>query len=220
MASIRREQIVEAAVGIIVHEGIHKLSLSRIEEQAGMSRGQLTYYFKTKEDILLAVFDRTLRIMCEQHGAAVPDAPSDAPPIWERLRWLFQTLLGPSPPNPEFPSLQYTFLAQMGHREDFRQRLASLYDHWRQSLAADWEKTPQRERPEAQGVSPRVLASFVQALLHGLTTQLAADPEAFDREEMLEFCFRMLAPFFAPAAPKARKRNGGHPSRPEGESHA
>ena len=105
-------------------------------------------------------------------------------------------------------------------REDFRQRLASLYDHWRQSLAADWEKTPQRERPEARGVSPRVLASFVQALLHGLTTQLAADPEAFDREEMLEFCFRMLAPFFAPTAPKARKRNGGHPSRPEGESHA
>ncbi len=57
---IRREQIVEAAVAIIAEQGIQNLSLSEIEKRAGMSRGQLTYYFPSKEDILLAVFDRPL----------------------------------------------------------------------------------------------------------------------------------------------------------------
>ena len=64
IAAIRREQILQAAVDIIAGQGLHNLSLSRIEERTGMKRGQLTYYFKTWEDILLAVFDRLLLLMC------------------------------------------------------------------------------------------------------------------------------------------------------------
>ena len=57
IASRRREEIVRAAVEVIAEKGIDELSLSAIEKRAGMSRGQLTYYFKKREDILLAVFD-------------------------------------------------------------------------------------------------------------------------------------------------------------------
>src|SRR2546429_9261196 len=57
IASVRRTQIVEAAVAVITEQGLQNLSLSEIEKKAGMSRGQLTYYFRTKEEILLAVFD-------------------------------------------------------------------------------------------------------------------------------------------------------------------
>ena len=62
----RRAQIVEAAVGVIADAGLPALSLSAIEKRAGMSRGQLTYYFGTKEDILLAVFDHMLHLMREK----------------------------------------------------------------------------------------------------------------------------------------------------------
>src|SRR5262245_11985598 len=62
----RRDQIMDAAEAIIAGRGIHRLSLAAIEERAGMSRGQLTYYFPTKESILLAVFDRMLRRMIAQ----------------------------------------------------------------------------------------------------------------------------------------------------------
>src|SRR5579871_4205070 len=63
IAQLRRDQIMDAAEAIIAGQGIHRLSLGNIEERAGMSRGQLTYYFPTKESILLAVFDRMLRRM-------------------------------------------------------------------------------------------------------------------------------------------------------------
>src|SRR4030081_2636058 len=66
--TIRREQIVEAAVAIIHEQGLQHLSLSEIEKKAGMSRGQLTYYFKAKEDILLAVFDHMLQRMYQRIG--------------------------------------------------------------------------------------------------------------------------------------------------------
>src|SRR5260221_9147065 len=68
VGSIRREQIVQAAVSIIAEQGLQNLSLSEIEKKAGMSRGQLTYYFPTKEDTLLAVFDRLIHMMHERAG--------------------------------------------------------------------------------------------------------------------------------------------------------
>ena len=66
---LRREQIVDAAVAVIAEQGLQNLSLSEIEKKVGMSRGQLTYYFRAKEEILLAVFDRLVRLMHEQQPA-------------------------------------------------------------------------------------------------------------------------------------------------------
>jgi hypothetical protein len=51
-------------------------------------------------------------------------------------------------------------------------------------------------RPAVRRVSPRALATLVQAILHGLAMQRAADPNAFDREEMLELCLDVLSHYF------------------------
>src|SRR6516165_3325793 len=85
VGSIRREQIVEAAVAVITEKGIQNLSLSEIEGRAGMSRGQLTYYFRTKEDILLAVFDRLIRQMKERVQA--DEGPEKKCPMAELSGW-------------------------------------------------------------------------------------------------------------------------------------
>lgn len=198
VARARREQIIVAAVEIITSQGLHNLSLSKIETRAGMRRGQLTYYFPTKEDILLAVFDRLLLLLCEQFSdGQKPGERHGIPNVWECVRRMFHSVLNASPRfGTEFHALQYTFLAQMAHREDFRQRLASLYAEWRHGMAAHWQVTAKPTGVLANNVSGQTVASFVQALMHGLTVQLAADPQAFDRTEMLEMCLGVLAPLF------------------------
>jgi AcrR family transcriptional regulator len=199
VARIRREQVVEAAVAVIAEQGLQNLSLSEIEQKAGMSRGQLTYYFPAKEGILLAVFDRLLQLMKERVRAG-GDGPCACPGgPWERLRQFLTKFLLQPPLVPEFHSLQYTFLSQIGHREDFRLRLASLYEEWRGHMTRDFAGAL-AEKPAAPPVSPRTLASFVQALLHGLAVQRAADPGAFDGQEMLELCLGVLGPYFLPGA--------------------
>src|SRR5947209_17604438 len=92
---IRREQIVEAAVAIIAECGLQNLSLSAIEERAGMSRGQLTYYFKAKEDILLAVFDRLLQLMYQRIGTPGGETGQTAcdASAWEWVQHLLRKLL-------------------------------------------------------------------------------------------------------------------------------
>ena len=46
---------------------------------------------------------------------------------------------------------------------------------------------------DTQRISPRALATVIQALLHGLGMQAAADPHAFDRQEVLTLCLDMLS---------------------------
>jgi AcrR family transcriptional regulator len=203
----RKDQIVEAAVAVIAEQGLHHLSLSEIENKAGMSRGQLTYYFKAKEDIFLAVFDRVIQLMYERLGQppGSEDDENGSPSGWQVTRYLLEALLTRPPISPEFHCLQYTFLSQIGHREDFRQRLAALYEDWRTrmslGLAADLARRPGRRQ-----VPPRAMATLIQAILHGLTMQAAADPQAFQPQEMLELCIDLLGNYLGAQEPESPPR--------------
>ncbi|MDB5309906.1 MAG: transcriptional regulator BetI [Gemmataceae bacterium] len=193
----RRDQIMDAAEAIIAREGIHRLSLGHIEKTlGGMSRGQLTYYFPNKESILLAVFGRMLRRMVGEMMRADGPKPMTGR-AWDCVRHGVRKHLDPAhlPGEADLSSLFYTFLAQMGHRPDYRDRLAQVLREGREFLAADIAGSVPAPRP----ISPRVSAALIQALFHGLRTQLAVDPNAFDRDEMFAACVQLLAPLFNPA---------------------
>jgi len=205
IGKLRRAQIVEAAVAIIAEQGLQHLSLSVIEKRAGMSRGQLTYYFHTKEDILLAVFDHLLDLLRSRaEGGNCPmESPMQMPHGWERAEGFLKLLLLEPPPATEFHSLQYTFLSQIGHRADFRQRLANLYEEWRRHIAEDIEPEVAR-RTSGPKASARTIATLIQAVLHGLAMQRAADPDSYDRQDMLDLLVALLSGYLQPSSRTAR----------------
>jgi hypothetical protein len=134
----------------------------------------------------------------------IPTERHGIPNVWECIRHALSKVLQASPRyGDEFHALQYTFLAQIAHREDFREKLASVFAEWRNGMAAHWQVTAKPASAIAKHISGRTISSFVLALMHGLNVQLAADPGAFDRTEMLELCLRVLCPLFthSPAAP-------------------
>ncbi|HKB38030.1 MAG TPA: TetR/AcrR family transcriptional regulator [Gemmataceae bacterium] len=211
IGSVRREQVVEAAVGIIAEQGIQKLSLSAIEERAHMARGHLTYYFPTKEDILLAVFDHLVETMRRRVGVTECKEFNHSS-SWPFIEHLLHMILVAQGVAPTFAPLQYTFLAQMNHRADFRQRLAALYEQWRsnmsEGLTNDMEAVD-----DPPPFPPRALATFVQALLHGLAMQRAVDPDAFDREQVLELCLDVLGSYLRLRSPRPRARYPKSPAK-------
>ncbi len=200
----RRDEIVTAATDVIASEGLHRLSLARIEAKCKMSRGQLTYYFKSKEDILLAVFDRMLAGMireaiatAERSGVARPGEGS----VLDRIQHgLGKMMSGQGHEQTELHSLVHTFMAQVRHRDDYRRKLAAANAGWRGHIAADITASAGGVPPP---VSPAVTASIAMALFQGLGGQLAVDPEAFDRAAVADACLRILAPLLGPP-PDAR----------------
>jgi AcrR family transcriptional regulator len=193
IARIRKDQIVLATIAIIEEEGLHKVSLSKIEQRAKMHRGQLTYYFPTKEAILLAVFDELLlRMFRRIESVAGPTAQRIREPIWFSIEKMFDMLLSHDRMGREFDSLQYTFLAQIAHRPDYRDRLARLYGEWRQSMGEHWAASSGELTSFAKAANEKTVASLVQALVHGLNVQLLADENAFDRNEMRQLVLGLL----------------------------
>jgi AcrR family transcriptional regulator len=211
IGAIRRDQIVSAAGAIIAEKGIQHLSLSAIEKKVRMSRGQLTYWFRSKEDILLAVFDRMLLLMFQQHQDMQGQAPFTGNDWLDVFRHVMREMLKQPPEHAEFQTLHYTFLSQISHRDDFRRRLADLYGHWRGKIAEDVERRP---GTDARKVEPRHLANLVQAILHGLRVQSLVDPESVEAEPVIELCVDMFRCYLrgkAPKKPAVRTRQNSSP---------
>lgn len=57
LVDIRRQEIVNAAVGLFVKKGYHETTVREIAKEFGMSMGALYDYIRTKEDILFLVCD-------------------------------------------------------------------------------------------------------------------------------------------------------------------
>jgi AcrR family transcriptional regulator len=192
----QRDRVIDAAIEIIATQGIHRLSLGNIEERVKMARGHLTYYFPTKEAILLAVFDRMLeRLIAEAMKADGPKPGTGR--AWDCTRHAIEKHLEtPGPDAQAFRSLIHTFLAQTAYRPDFRDKIAEAHSGWRQMLAGDYAQS--LGRPP---VPPAIVASIVMALMQGLGGQLAVDPDAFDREQMLAAVTTLLAPLYRQSPP-------------------
>jgi AcrR family transcriptional regulator len=60
-----RERLLEAAREVLAREGIQGASVEHICEQAGFTRGAFYSNFTSKDDLLLAVFDREREVMFE-----------------------------------------------------------------------------------------------------------------------------------------------------------
>lgn len=196
VARKRRDEVMDAAEAVIAGQGIDQLSLARIEERAGMSRGQLTYYFPTKESILLAVHERMLRRMIHEFISGDGPKPMTGR-AWDCFKHALRAHLGLDPAHPiergkDLFSLLYTFLAQMGHREDYRNRLSEMSRARLGMIAGDFAQSV----PEPRRVAPEVAATMLIAMLHGLAVQLMVDPAAFDRRAVYEACIQAFAPMF------------------------
>lgn len=77
----RRQQIVEAALLCFARRGVQKTTMADICAQAGLSRGAVYVYFKSKQEILQAVSEESSR----QNRDALMQAP-DTPDLPGMLR--------------------------------------------------------------------------------------------------------------------------------------
>ncbi|NOQ81378.1 MAG: TetR family transcriptional regulator [Methylophaga sp.] len=55
-----RIKILQAASKLFYQKGFHQTAFSDIVQETGLSKGNITYHFKSKEDILTAVFEKRI----------------------------------------------------------------------------------------------------------------------------------------------------------------
>lgn len=97
LTSSTPEKIIEGAIRALGRYGVRKFSMSDVCTEAGVSRGTLYRYFKSKDQVLEAVgehVERALRTSLEEAVAAHPE-PED------RLEVVLQAMVGYRAVHPE-----------------------------------------------------------------------------------------------------------------------
>ncbi|MEE6259436.1 TetR/AcrR family transcriptional regulator [Plantactinospora sonchi] len=72
-----QERILAAALEVFAEQGYENATISQITERAGVSRGLISYYFATKQELLRAILARWLDGMLTMLDDLAVDGPPD-----------------------------------------------------------------------------------------------------------------------------------------------
>lgn len=90
----KRERILDAAVLEIARHGYYGTTVSAIAKRAGVADGTIYLYFRSKEDVLVSIFERAMRRFSSQAQQIVDEAGAAAEDKLRRIVALHLALLG------------------------------------------------------------------------------------------------------------------------------
>jgi len=160
----RRKGILDAAVMEIARHGYFGTTVSAIAGRAGVADGTIYLYFKSKEAILVAIFDRAMGRFGEEARRIV--APSDVP-AKEKLRRLVDlhlTLLG------EDRDLAVIFQVEFRHTIHILELLSRSGMRDYLGLIAQVVEQGRREGAFRSDVDPLLAAKMVFGVLDEMAT--------------------------------------------------
>src|ERR1700757_261738 len=76
----RREQLIDAALSVIVEQGYEGVSIEAVAKVAGVTRPVIYDHFSNLASLLRALIQREERYALDQLAAVVPAAPQDGDP--------------------------------------------------------------------------------------------------------------------------------------------
>ena len=77
--SFRRQQILDAASALFAEVGYEGFSVALLASKAGIVKGTLYLYFKTREEVFLALYDQSLNRWSEKFIQRLPETLEDRP---------------------------------------------------------------------------------------------------------------------------------------------
>lgn len=91
----RRDELCDAAIGVIAREGLRGLTHRAVDRAAGVPEGSTSYYFRTRLALLSAITDRLLAVDLADAPPAPPDATIDLDAMAELASWTVSHWVGP-----------------------------------------------------------------------------------------------------------------------------
>jgi len=122
---LRRREILDAAVAVVVERGFAAARVADVASRAGTSTGTVHYYFPTKADLLDAALDHASDRAHDRHRAAL-DAVSDP---HQQLLALVE-LQSPEGPVADEWAIWLEFWNEARRRPAWRERNRAIYQRW------------------------------------------------------------------------------------------
>ncbi len=158
----RIEELLAAATAVFAERGYNAATIDAVAERAGVAKGTVYQYFKSKEELLFAVFDRWTAQYFAALSARVPSTGVSAE---EQLRCLVRAAVELAGDIQDLYPLTFEFWAasaSLDLRERFLAQFRSMYQLFRDYVAGIL-----RRGVEAGEFSPDVDVKAVSAMFVG-----------------------------------------------------
>jgi AcrR family transcriptional regulator len=128
----RRAQILNVATGLFDSDGYHATSLEQIAAAVGVAKASLYYYFKSKEDLLVALHQEMMVLLLDRQAELMADGTLSCEDV---LRGIMHDIVGLMESHPgrlriffeAYRELPASVRAEIsGQRREYRQSLAKL----------------------------------------------------------------------------------------------
>jgi AcrR family transcriptional regulator len=187
----REEKVLDAAAEAIAALGLAQVRMSDVAERAGMTTGHVTYYFPSKNDLLMRAIRRSEAVLTEQ--AATELAGIDDP--WQRLDRLVQLSAAQGAGDPGWVLWFHVWATAAADPE-----VARVHDEldgaWRAILVDVIEYGCGRGDFVTDDADAAALQ--LSAVVDGLSTQLALGSTAVTRARLLQLARHTAELLLAP----------------------
>ncbi|MEV5832054.1 TetR/AcrR family transcriptional regulator [Nocardia sp. NPDC052112] len=181
----RREQLLDAALRIVVETGFTGVSIAAVAERGGVTRPVVYDSFGSRDELLEALIDRETARMAVAVARAVTDTamtPDFGSAATEQLPAMLRHFLGEVCSMPDTWRLVYFPID--GVPSVLRERVAAARDELRAPLRQALGRWL-AEQPDADGVDPDVLAQVVQGTIQTAAGLVLDHPDEFGVDRIL-----------------------------------
>ncbi|MFQ5540138.1 MAG: TetR/AcrR family transcriptional regulator [Candidatus Binatia bacterium] len=179
----KRREILQAAMQVFAREGYHRARIEAVAEEAGIGKGTVYEYFKSKTDLFLALHEHMLSELKNFYMKELSEIRKPSLMLERFIGAAFQTFRLWEP----FFLVFFDFWAEGGrgeHQTLLQTRLRDAYAASRIDVAAII--TAGVKDGDFRCDNPLLAASSILASLDGLVLQWLCDREAFDLDSMRE----------------------------------
>jgi TetR/AcrR family transcriptional regulator, fatty acid metabolism regulator protein len=198
----RRDEIVRAALRLILKLGYNQVTLADIAEQVGVSKGLISYYFQKKEDVFFAVLEQIVdRLTTDFEGFYRTEAPAV-----DKLHLIFHNLFGNEKRARRYYTVVIDYMAQAIRERQVQEYTELIYTSYRtyiERIIADGVASG-----EFRTVDTQRAASMVLAMIEGLILQWFFDRKAFDLEAAYGMCADFVDVYLVAGGATERAGNG------------
>jgi TetR/AcrR family transcriptional regulator len=173
-----RGVLLDAAEELLLEEGYAAVTSRRVAEVAGLKPQLVHYYFRTMEDLYLAVFRR----MAEAGFEVLAKALASPQPLW--ALWTFST-------QPEATRLTMEFMGLANHRKALRTEIVATAERFREEQNKAITAALERYGFETGNAPPLVWTVFATSVSQGLVVERALGMTT-GHAETFAFCERWI----------------------------
>ncbi len=198
LSEARRQQILDAAMQVFARLGFDKARMEDIARRAGLAKGTLYLYFKSKEEIILGVLDQFMGMELRDFR---PLVDLQQTPARERLLQMMERSLADLQRFEWLLPVLYEFYALATRNRLVRKGIQRFYRGYLEVLAPIIEQGV--ARGEFRQLDARQAALAISAIFEGTLVLWAFAPEEVDLVPQIRAGLQMLLESMEP--PRSRR---------------